>query len=213
MSDGTQRCTIVTLFWVLALAFSSLEAARPVRILVLGDSLTAGLGLPQAQSFPAQMQQALSAMGHNVVLINGGVSGDTTAGGLARLGWALADNPDAVIVALGANDGLRAIDPALTRHNLEQILEQLQRRQLPVLLLGMTAPPNLGLEYGQQYNSIYLYLATRYQVLLYPFFLEGVAAVEALNQADGIHPNAKGVKVLVERILPYVLQLLEILKP
>lgn len=183
--------------------------AEPLRILALGDSLTAGYGLPAADSFPARLEQALRAQGLAVTVLNAGVSGDTTSGGLARLDWALADRPDAVIVALGANDGLRAVDPALTRANLAAILEKLQARKLPVLLAGMYAPPNLGREYGTAFNAIYPELARQYDALLYPFFLEGVATDPALNQGDGIHPNAEGVAVLVERIAPYVRRLLE----
>lgn len=183
--------------------------AEPLRILALGDSLTAGYGLAAADSFPAQLERALRAEGLAVTVLNAGVSGDTTAGGLARLDWALADRPDVVIVALGANDGLRAVDPAITRANLGALLEKLRAKGLPVLLAGMYAPPNLGREYGDAFNAIYPELAAQYDALLYPFFLEGVATDPALNQGDGIHPNPQGVAVLVKNITPYVRRLLE----
>lgn len=179
-------------------------AAGPVRILAFGDSLTAGYGLDMADSFPTQLERALRERGHEVEVINAGVSGDTTSGGLARLDWALAEQPDAVILALGANDGLRAIDPAVTRENLDRLLEQLNERGLPVLLAGMLAPPNLGRDYGERFNAIYPELAEQHDALLYPFFLEGVAAEADLNQGDGIHPNPRGVAVMVERMLPLV---------
>jgi len=178
-------------------------------VLILGDSLSAGLGLPEDESFPSRLGAALEARGHAVDIINAGVSGDTSAGGRARLDWVLADNPDAVILALGANDGLRGIDPAETRKNLSAILATLRERDLPVLVLGMLAPPNLGKEYGEEFNAIYPELAGEYDALLYPFMLEGVAANPELNQPDGIHPNEAGVAVMVENITPLAEQLLE----
>ena len=183
--------------------------AEDFRLLALGDSLTAGYGLAQEDAFPAQLQQALAERGYAVEVLNGGVSGDTTAGGLARLDWALADAPDAVLLELGSNDGLRGIDPASTRDNLSAILDRLTVEGVPTLIAGMYAPPNLGPEYGQAFNAIYPDLAERYDAPLYDFFLEGVAAVPELNQLDGIHPNAEGVKVIVEGIVPHVIQLLE----
>ena len=185
------------------------SAEEPTRLLILGDSLSAGLGLPEDQSFPSRLGAALEAKGHTVTIINAGVSGDTSAGGRARLEWVLADNPDAVILALGANDGLRGIDPAETRKNLAAILDTLREQGLPVLILGMLAPPNLGKDYGEDFNAIYPKLAEEYQALLYPFMLEGVAANPALNQTDGIHPNEAGVAVIVENIAPLAEQLLE----
>ena len=184
-------------------------AAEPIRILALGDSLTAGYGLAANESFPAQLERELNARGIAVQVINAGVSGDTTAGGLARLDWALSDRPDAVILALGANDGLRAIDPALTRANLAAILDKLSTRNLPVLLAGIYAPPNLGKEYETEFNRIFPDLAAEYDTLLYPFFLAGIATNPALNQEDGIHPTALGVTRLVQQILPYVMRLLQ----
>ncbi len=184
-------------------------AAEPIRLLALGDSLTAGYGLPTDQSFPVQLEAALRDRGYEVAVINAGVSGDTTAGGLARLDWALSDEPDLVLLGLGANDGLRGIDPRDTRRNLAAILEKLSERGMPTLLAGMYAPPNLGREYGEVFNALYPELAETYAVPLYPFFLEGVAAVTSLNQADGIHPNGAGVAVIVENMLPSVIALIE----
>ncbi|MDX2143610.1 MAG: arylesterase [Rhodospirillaceae bacterium] len=185
------------------------KESRPIRILALGDSLTAGYGLDDlADSFPSQLERALEADGYNVDLINAGISGDTSTGGLTRLEWSLAEKPDAVIVSLGANDGLRAIDPAVTEKSLAGIVERLQRDGIPVLLTGMLAPPNLGRDYGERFNAMYPALAKKFDVLLYPFFLEGVAAVPALNQADRIHPNPKGVALMVEKILPSVEKLI-----
>ena len=199
------------LVW-LALAAGGLRAetgaaGEELRILMLGDSLTAGQGLAARDALPAKLQAALHARGLDVRVIDAGVSGDTTAGGLARLEWALADRPHAVIVALGANDALRAIDPALARSNLDRILDALAERRLPVLLAGMMAPRNLGREYGARFDALYPELASRHGTLLYPFLLDGVATVAALNQADGIHPNEAGVELIVERILPSVLGL------
>lgn len=187
-------------------------AAKPVRIVALGDSLTAGLGLAQADTFPTRLQDALRADGIDAMVVNAGVSGDTSAGGLRRLAWALAPGPDgpptALIVELGANDGLRGLDPKATEANLDAILTRAQARGLKVLLTGMLAPPNLGRAYDAQFDAIYPRLAAKHKVLFYPFFLAGVAAVPSLNQADGIHPNPKGVAVIVKRILPYVKRLL-----
>ncbi|HSK41202.1 MAG TPA: arylesterase [Arenibaculum sp.] len=191
------------------LAAPSTAHADPVRLLALGDSLTAGYGLAPEDSFPAQLQSALRTAGYDVEVINAGVSGDTTAGGLARLDWSLVDDPDLVLVALGANDGLRGIDPATTRANLDAILERLTGRGLPVLVAGMYAPPNLGRAYGEAFNAIFPDLAEKYGAALYPFFLEGIAMVPDLNQDDGIHPNARGVAVMVDGILPHVEPLVE----
>ena len=195
------------LAWLM-LAAGSLRAETDdgeLRILMLGDSLTAGYGLAARDALPAKLEAALRARGLDVRVINAGVSGDTTAGGLARLEWALADRPHAVIVALGANDALRAIDPEVSRSNLDRLLGALTDRRLPVLLAGMLAPRNLGSDYGAKFDAIYPGLAERHGTLLHPFLLDGVATVTALNQADGIHPNAAGVEVVVERILPTVL--------
>ncbi len=187
---------------------ASNAGTAPIRILALGDSLTAGLGLEQADSFPAQLQRVLRAKGYHVRVINAGVSGDTTRDGLARLNWVLAAKPDAVIVELGANDALRGVDPALTRANLDKILHTLRQRGLPVLLAGMLAPPNMGKAYADKFDPIYPALAIKYGTVFYPFFLDGVATRATLNQSDGMHPNARGVEVVVQHILPAVEKLL-----
>lgn len=182
------------------------RAAEPVRLLALGDSLTAGYGLPPGQGFVPQLQAAL---GEKARVLNAGVSGDTTAGGLARLDWALADNPRAAIVALGGNDGLRGLPPGATRANLAAICDRLAGRGIPVLLSGMLAPPNLGAEYGREFAAAFRAVAAaRPAVIFDPFFLEGVAGQPALNQADGIHPTAEGVRLMVRRLLPLVETLL-----
>jgi acyl-CoA thioesterase-1 len=189
-------------------AAAEIAAGGPIRILALGDSLTAGYGLPSDRAFPIRLQQALKARGVDAVVDNAGVSGDTTAGGLARLDWSLAGGkPQVAIVELGANDGLRGLDPATTRKNLDAILTRLKAAGVRVLLAGMYAPPNLGRDYGREFNAIYPELAAKHKVALYPFFLDGVAANPALNQPDGIHPSAKGVDIIVERILPAVAKL------
>lgn len=184
------------------------KADSPIRLLVLGDSLSAGYGLAANEAFPVQLERALRAKGHNVNVINAGVSGDTSAGGRARLDWSLADKPHAAIVELGANDGLRGVEPKSTADNLGAILKALKDRGMPTLLAGMYAPPNLGAAYGKEFNALYARIAKEHGAALYPFFLEGVAAESALNQADGIHPNAKGVGVIVARILPAVEKLI-----
>ena len=183
--------------------------ARPMRIVALGDSLTAGYGVLSQESFPERLEAALVKRGHDVEIVNAGVSGDTVADGLARLDWALGDGADGVIVELGANDMLRGQDPALTRDSLDELLGKIAERKLPMLVAGMLAAPNLGADYGARYNPIFGELATKYDALLYPFFLDGVAGTAGLNQTDGIHPNAKGVDVIVERILPSVESLIE----
>jgi len=194
------------------LGIGQLRPARgqaPVKLLALGDSLTAGYGLPPGQGFVPRLEAALRARGRAVTVLDGGVSGDTTAGGLARLDWALADTPQAVIFELGGNDGLRGLPPTATRANLTAILDKLQARRLPVLLAGMIAPPNLGAEYGREFAAVFHDLAAqRPSLVFYPFFLEGVAGDRALNQPDGIHPNEAGVAEIIRRILPAVEQLL-----
>jgi acyl-CoA thioesterase-1 len=199
------------LCFVAPLASAQTTPAQPapagtsaVKLAVLGDSLTAGYGLSPAQSFPTRLGEALKAQGRNVTVINHGVSGDTTAGGLERIDWMLGDKPDIVLVELGANDALRAIDPASTEHNLDAIITRLKQAGVTVWLAGMLAPRNFGPEYARQFDGIYKKLADKHGVPLYPFFLDGVAQERALNQADGIHPNAKGVDVVVDRILPFV---------
>jgi acyl-CoA thioesterase-1 len=175
---------------------------RPVKMVVLGDSLSAGLGLPATAAFPARLQKALSEKGIKVDITNAGVSGDTTSGGRDRLDWSVPEGTEAVILELGANDALRGIDPAVTRAALTEILTRLKARKIAVLLCGMLAPPNYGTEYAARFNAIYPELSKSFDVPLYPFFLEGVAADARLNQADGIHPTAEGVDVIVKNILP-----------
>lgn len=181
---------------------SAASATQPLRLMVLGDSLTAGFGLPAEQSFPSQLEAALRAKGHAVTVLNGGVSGDTSAGGKARIEWALADKPDAVILELGANDGLRGIEPKELYANLAAILKTLKARGIPTFLAGMVAPPNLGEAYGKEFRAVYTRLAKEFDVPLQPFFLDGVAMKPKLNQPDGLHPNAAGVAVLVDNIVP-----------
>ena len=183
-------------------------AERTVNVVAFGDSLTAGYGLAANEAFPAQLQRALEAKGMAATVVNAGVSGDTTAGGLSRLDWSIPDGTDAVILELGANDALRGFDPAITRKALDTILHRFNERKIPVLLCGMLAPPNLGAEYGRAFNAIYPDLAAETGAILYPFFLTGVAADPKLNQRDGMHPTAAGVAVIVARILPRVEELI-----
>lgn len=185
------------------------RAADPLTIVALGDSLTAGYQLPPGAGFPAQLEAALKARGHDVDVVDAGVSGDTTSDGLARIDWSVGEDADAVIVELGGNDALRGIDPELTRRNLDAILTRLGERGLPVLLAGMLAPPNLGEDYAHRFDAIFPELAEKHDVLFYPFFLEGVATHPELGLGDGIHPNARGVEVIVKRILPDVEALIE----
>ncbi len=188
------------------LAPFSFAATGPVTILVLGDSLTAGYGLAEGDAFPAALERALVAQGYSVRVINAGISGDTSAGGEARLEWSLADDPDLVILALGANDALRGLSPDQTRTNLAAIITRLQERQIKVLLAGMMAPRNMGENYYNSFDQIYPELAQEFDLSLYPFFLEGVAGKPELNLADGIHPNVAGVEVMVEGVLPLVVE-------
>jgi acyl-CoA thioesterase-1 len=183
-------------------------ADRPVKIVVLGDSLSAGLGLPADAAFPARLAQALKAKDIAVSVANAGVSGDTTSGGLGRLDWSVPDGTDAVIVELGANDALRGIDPKLTKTALDTILNKLKERHIAVLLAGMEAPRNMGSAYVQAFDAIYPALASSHPVAFYPFFLDGVATDPKLNQGDGLHPNAAGVDVIVARMLPQVEKLI-----
>ncbi len=186
--------------------------AAGIRLLVLGDSLAAGYGLARPDGFQARLAAALAAGGRQVTLVDGAVSGDTTAGGRARLDWALGDGADAAIVELGGNDGLRGIDPKATEANLAAILDALAAKGIPVLLTGMLAPPNLGPEYGAAFRAAFARLGARPGVIFDPFFLEGVAGDPALNQADGIHPNPEGVRRVVARLLPLVERLLGMVK-
>lgn len=197
----------VVIVWGLS-APASAAAAAEQRILALGDSLTAGYGLPAEDGFTRQLEAALDEAGVDARVVNGGVSGDTSAGGLARADWLLAEKPDLVIIELGANDALRGLDPADTRRNIDALVTKVKASGARVLLAGMMAPPNLGREYADAFNSVFPAVAKAHKVALYPFFLDGVAADPALNQADGIHPNAKGVSVIVERMLPALLETL-----
>jgi acyl-CoA thioesterase-1 len=180
------------------------DGAKPVKLVVLGDSLSAGLGLPEAAAFPARLQKALRDEGMNIDISNAGVSGDTASGGRDRLDWSVPEGTDAVIVELGANDALRGLDPAVTRAALTDIVKRLKARGVAVMLCGMVAPPNYGSDYASRFNTIYPDLAKAFDVPLYPFFLAGVAADRKLNQADGIHPTAEGVDIIVNGILPSV---------
>jgi acyl-CoA thioesterase-1 len=186
--------------------------AAPIKILALGTSLTQGFGVPPGEDFTAVLEARLRADRFDVKLINAGVSGDTSAGGLSRVDWSLADHPDAAIVELGSNDALRGQSPAQTEKNLSAVLAKLRAAHIPVLLVGMKAPRNLGPEYAAQFDPIYPRLAKQYGALLYPFMLDGVAMDAKLNQADGIHPNPAGVKIIVGRMLPLVEQLVRLVK-
>jgi acyl-CoA thioesterase-1 len=187
---------------------SARAAERPIRIVAFGDSLTAGFGLPASASFPTRLAMVLNAKGNPVEMINAGVSGDTASGGLARLDWSVPDGTDAVILELGANDMLRGLDPRVTRRALDEILRRLTERKIPVLVAGMRSIPNLGLDFANEFERIYPELAMKYDALLYPFFLDGIAGDERFNQPDRVHPLAQGVDVIVARILPKVEELL-----
>jgi acyl-CoA thioesterase-1 len=184
------------------------HGVRPIKMVVLGDSLSAGFGLPGPEAFPARLQKALKSNGIDVDMINAGVSGDTSSGGRDRLDWSVPEGTEAVIVELGANDALRGIDPKITREALSEIVTRLKARKIAVLLCGMLAPPNYGSDFAARFNTIYPDLSKSFGVSLYPFFLEGVAADAKLNQPDGLHPTAEGVDVIVKNILPTVQALL-----
>jgi acyl-CoA thioesterase-1 len=187
---------------------SGIKAAeRPAKIVVLGDSLSAGFGLPAEAAFPSRLAEALKAKDAGVTIVNAGVSGDTASGGLDRLDWSVPEGTDAVILELGANDALRGLDPKLTKAALEKILRKLGDRHIAVLLAGMRAPRNMGPDYARDFDAVYPALASTHAVVFYPFFLDGVAADPKLNQVDGMHPNAAGVDVIVARILPRVEEL------
>ncbi|KLK92087.1 GDSL family lipase [Microvirga vignae] len=175
-----------------------------LRLVALGDSLTAGYGLPQEAAFPVALEKALKAKGYKVEIANAGVSGDTSSGGLDRLDWSIPDGTDGVIVELGANDMLRGLDPAVTRRSIETIVERLKAKNIPVMLAGMYASRNLGQDYVQKFDTIYSDIAKKYDLVLYPFFLDGVAGERSLSLPDGLHPTVKGVEIIVDRILPTV---------
>ena len=189
---------------LLMLAAAAPVWAEPFRIVGFGDSLMAGYGLGPGEGFPEKLEAALRGRGHDVVIANAGVSGDTTSGGLSRLDWSIPDGTQLVILELGANDMLRGIDPALVEQNLDKMLARLKQRNIPVLLAGMVAAPNLGHAYGEQFGTIYPKLAEKYGATLYPFFLDGVAGDPKLLLEDGMHPNATGIDRMVERALPTV---------
>jgi acyl-CoA thioesterase-1 len=177
---------------------------QPIRLVALGDSLSAGYGLPQEAAFPTVLERALKAKGYKVEITNAGVSGDTSSGGLDRLDWSVPDGTHGVILELGANDMLRGLDPALTRKNLETIVERLKARNIPVMLAGMYASRNLGPDYIAKFDPIHQNIAKKHDLVLYPFFLDGVAGERSLNLPDGLHPTAKGIEIIVARILPTV---------
>ena len=210
--DGNFREFVNISAVLLFITFGCLSSAcsgEIVRILAFGDSLIAGYGLRIESTFSKQLELALKKRGITAKVINAGVSGDTTAGGLSRFDWSIKESIDAIIIELGANDGLRGIEPSETFKNLNAILDKSVEHRLAVLLAGMRAPPNLGKDYGKEYSKIYPNLAKKHDVILYPFFLEGVVNNTKLNQKDAIHPNAKGIKVIVKNILPYVMDLIE----
>ncbi len=186
--------------------------AQPIKIVAFGDSLIAGFGLKANDAFPAQLEIALKKRGYDVEVANAGVSGDTSAGGLSRLDWSIQDGTQAVILVLGANDMLRGMEPELARKNIGEVISRLKARKIEVLLGGMRAAPNLGADYAARFNPIYEELAKEHDILIYPFFLDGVAGERDLNMSDGIHPTPKGVSLVVERILPSVESLIERVK-
>lgn len=213
-SGSSAFLSLLAILAIFAVGINAVQASesRPLRILALGTSLTQGYNLPPGTDYCALLEAKLKARGHNVSVINGGVSGDTTAGGLSRLEWLLEEPVDGVIVELGSNDALRSFDTRETTRNLDMILDMLGKRGLPVLFAGMKAPRNLGPEYVDAFDSIFPALAKKHDVLFFPFFLEGVAAEPKLNQKDGIHPNEKGTQVIVRNILPHVEALLAEIK-
>ena len=193
---------IVTLAWAFLCLVPAEAANGPIRIVALGDSLTAGLGLPAKDAFPAQLERALRAKGYDVAIANAGVSGDTASAGLARVDWSVPDGTEAVILELGANDALRGIDPKVTRAALDNILQRLQARGIAVLLCGMLAPRNLGPDYVRAFDSIFPELAAKYDAIFYPFFLEGVLTQQNFTLKDRVHPSAAGIAAIVVGILP-----------
>ncbi len=212
LSYGHWRLLVQALAFASILAMASHAAARTLRLVALGDSLSAGLGLPPGKAFPDRLQSALRAKGWDVEVLNAGVSGDTAADGLARYGWAVPADADALVVELGANDMLRGLKPEATRAALSAILDKARAAHSPTLIAGMRAAPNLGAEYDRAFDAIYPALSKAYDVALYPFFLDGVAGDPKLNQPDGLHPNSEGIEVIVERIAPSVEEILNEVK-
>jgi len=206
------KTILLNLALLMAIASGAEAAERSIRILALGDSLTSGYGLPNGAAFPDVLQRALNTQHVNVTVINAGVAGDTSSDGLARLDWTLSDPksmPDAAIVELGANDALRGLPPAQMERNLDAILAKLKMRNIPVLLAGMKSPRNLGPAYATEYDAVFARLSKKYNTLLYPFFLDGVVLDRALIQPDGLHPNARGLDVIVKNITPSVIKLMQ----
>ena len=211
-AGNSRSLLIVTVIWAIWFSLTPHVASAqrdPVRLVAFGDSLSAGYELPPDHAFPVRLEKALKARGHDVVVANAGVSGDTTSAGLARLDWSIPEGTDGVILELGANDALRGVAIDVTRQSLDGIAARLKERGIAVLVAGMLAPPNMGPDYGREFNALFPDLAERYGFSLYPFFLDGVAANPALNLDDGMHPNTDGVDVIVERITPHVEDLIE----
>ena len=201
---------MVRILFLIATLLLSIQVAlaKPITLLALGDSLTSGLGLEANETFPAKLEVALKGRYPELKIINGGISGDTAADGLARLDWVLTDDVSGLIVELGANDALRGLDVVQTEAALDGIMAKAKAKNLPVLLLGMKAPPNMGPDYVARFDGLYSRLAEKYKALLYPFYLDGVAANASLNQADGIHPNGQGVDVIVTKVMPRIEELI-----
>jgi acyl-CoA thioesterase-1 len=212
MKNLVHRLTVTVLalagFAAASVAPAAAQTGAPLKIVAFGDSLTAGYGLPAQEAFPARLERALKAKGHNVEIENAGVSGDTASGGLSRLDWSIADGTDAVIVELGANDMLRGVPPKVTLQALDDILAKLKARNIPVLLAGMRAAPNMGADYVRDFEAIFPALAQKYDVVFYPFFLDGVATDPKLALRDGVHPNGAGVQIIVDGILTKVEELI-----
>lgn len=208
MTAVAWACLALLTFAVAVPAAAQDRKDRAVKIVALGDSLTAGYGLPASEAFPAKLQRALKAKGIDVEIVNAGVSGDTATGGLERLDWAVAPDTDAVIVALGANDMLRGLDHKVTRTAIDSIVRKLRERRIAVLLCGMVASPNLGTDFANAFNRIFPEVARAHDALYYPFFLDGVASFAKLNQSDGLHPTAAGIDVIVSKVMPSVEQLI-----
>lgn len=206
LADGLRKAAVAAFLVMMTVVCLTRADAqtRPLRVVALGDSLSAGYNLPEAAAFPMQLQRALLAKGRQIVIDNAGVSGDTSQGGLDRLDWSVPDGVDGVILELGANDALRGLNPEDTRRNLDEIVLRLKRRGIGVLMAGMRAPPNMGRDYATAFDALFGELAQKHGLVLYPFFLDGVAGRPELNQRDGIHPTAEGVRVIVERMLPTV---------
>jgi len=212
------KCLRIIKVFAISLLFYGIKLqaafANDYTILAFGDSLTAGYGLMPEQGFTYQLEQGLRQDGHDITVVNAGVSGDTTSGGLSRLEWVLSSikdgKPDLMLLELGANDALRGLTPALTRANMDAMLTILQKAKVKTIVAGMIAPPNMGADYGQKFNRIFPELSKKYNMVLYPFFLEGVAGNRHLNQSDAMHPNSDGVAIIVEKIMPYIEDSLQI---